>query len=471
MSDANVTPLSRPDAANDAKAAVVQPTWQDARNDAAHITPSIAGTQQRTWQRTFARSVWMVLLAAAVLIGGVVGQRLLIAAKDEPPKRPAREKVSFVETTPIKFGTYQPDLRLFGETVAGRRVELRALVAGDVKSVGEGLRDGGEVEAGDLLLTINPFDYEGAIIETTAELAGAQGRLSELKATLQSERDALKRDREQLAIAEKDVKKTEALVRRNAVSERLLDERNLTLSQRRQAAETRQNALTVQAARITQQEATIKRLDWSLEQARKRLRDTKLSAPFNAYVSDVNADVGRLLGASDRVATLFDRDWIEARFVLTNAQYGRLVAASQADGSPLIGRPVKVIWRVGETPIAYDAKVKRIGATIATGQGGVTMIARIETPTAPVAIRPGAFVEVELADRKYRDVARVPQTALYNNDTVYVVEDARLKSQAVSVVGTDGAFVLVQGKDLKAGDNIITTRLSTVGDGLKVEEL
>ena len=441
-------------------------------DDVVDATATPAVTAERTsWVRTVARAIWMILLSGAVLAAGYVGQKSLIAAKEEPAKRPAREKVSFVKTVPIAFGSYQPMLRLYGETVAGRKVELRALVAGDVKSVGDGLRDGGEVDAGALLLTINPFNFKGAVVETTAELAAARGRLDELKATAKSERDGLKRDREQLEIALKDVKRTSALVKRNAVSARLLDERNLVQSQRRQAVEQRENNIKVQAARVTQQEATITRLNWALEQARQRLAETKLVAPFNAYVSDVNADVGRLLGASDRVATLFDRDWIEARFVLTDQQFGRIVAASSEEGGTLIGRPVKVIWRVGDKPMTYPATITRVGATIAAGQGGVTMIARLKDPTTPIAIRPGAFVEVESSDRSYRAVARLPQTAVYNNKTVYVVKDGRLAARAVTVIGADEGFALVQGPELKAGDRVITTRLSTVGTGLKVEEL
>ncbi len=441
--------------------------------DEARIATADAREQRKTRStaRTFARSIWMVLLTGAVVFAGYKGQQYLVATKPEPPKRPPQEKVSFVKSVPVVFADYQPMLRLYGETVAGRRVELRALVAGDVTAVGDGLRDGGEVKAGDPLLTINPFNYKGAVVETGAELAAARGRLTELRASLKSERDGLERDKEQLQIAVKDVQRMTALVKRNAVSARLLDERELVLSQRRQVVEQRENNIKVQAARITQQDATITRLTWTLEQAKQRLTETNLSAPFNAYVTDVNADMGRMLVASDRVATLLDRDWIEARFVLTDKQYGRIVAAAKDAGGNLIGRPVKVIWRVGDAPISYDATIARIGATIASGQGGVTIIARLKTPSEPIPIRPGAFVEVESPDRKYNAVARLPQTAVYDNRTVYVIKDERLQSRTVEVIGADGSFVLVRGEKLQAGDRIATTRLSTVGDGLKVEEL
>ncbi|MGI9408010.1 MAG: efflux RND transporter periplasmic adaptor subunit [Hyphomicrobiaceae bacterium] len=439
--------------------------------------PSPAPPQERPADdgqvlRPGARFSIMAFAAALVLAFGYAGYKYLVATKPEPNRRPAQEKVSFVKTVPVTFADYQPMLKLYGETVAGRKVELRALVSGDVKSVGDGLRDGGEVNAGDALLTINPFNYEGAVVETTAALDEARGRLDELKATVRSERDALKRDKEQLVIARKDVTRTTRLVKNKAVSGRLLDERELVLSQRQQAVEQRENNLKIQAARIVQQEAAIDRLAWSLKQARRRLTETKLVAPFNAYITDVNADVGRMLGATDRVATLYDRDWIEARFVLTDQQYGRIVAASgDTKSGDLIGRRVKVIWRVGTKPIAYDAKIVRVGATIAAGQGGVTIYARLNDPTKPIAIRPGAFVEVSSADRRYSNVARLPQTSLYTNDTVYVVREGRLEARKVQVIGADGSHVLVQGRDLKDGERVVQTRLFSIGTGLKVEEL
>ena len=179
------------------------------------------------------------------------------------------------------------------------------------------------------------------------------------------------------------------------------------------------------------------------------------------------------MSVSDRVATLFDRDWIEAKFVLSDPQFGRITAALAGDGqsADLVGRSVKVFWRVGGEPVQFDARIVRIGATIASDQGGVTIFARLNTPTQPVAIRPGAFVEVHVSDRRYTNVVRLPQTSIYDNNTVYVVKGDRLEARTVRVVGADGTFALVQGQNLEAGDKVVQTRLSTIGTGVKVEEL
>ncbi|MCY4038504.1 MAG: efflux transporter periplasmic adaptor subunit, partial [Hyphomicrobiales bacterium] len=62
---------------------------------------------------------------------------------------------------------------------------------------------------------------------------------------------------------------------------------------------------------------------------------------------------------------------------------------------------------------------------------------------------------------------RVPQSALYEDDTVYVVANERLSGRKVDVIGADGSFVLLRG-NLAGGDAILTSRLLQAGEGVKV---
>ena len=82
-------------------------------------------------------------------------------------------------------------------------------------------------------------------------------------------------------------------------------------------------------------------------------------------------------------------------------------------------------------------------------------------------MRPGAFVEVHVPDRLYRDVVRLPESALYDGDTVYAVVDGRLEPRRVEVVVRIGTQVLVSG-DLAADDMVVTTRFAEIGEGIKV---
>ncbi|HCO90577.1 MAG TPA: efflux RND transporter periplasmic adaptor subunit, partial [Alphaproteobacteria bacterium] len=93
-----------------------------------------------------------------------------------------RERAWLVTTAPVSVGMVQPELRLFGEVVPGREVELRPLVTGQIVETGKNFREGGIVAAGELLLAIDPFDYDAALAERKAQAAEAEARLAELRA-------------------------------------------------------------------------------------------------------------------------------------------------------------------------------------------------------------------------------------------------------------------------------------------------
>jgi len=151
------------------------------------------------------------------------------------------------------------------------------------------------------------------------------------------------------------------------------------------------------------------------------------------------------------------------RVTLSDAQYGRIVRAAGG----VLGRPVEVRWYVGDEPFVYEAEIVRVGSRIAASSGGVNVYARLVDPLNPTPLRPGAFVEVRVPDVEREDVVRLPQTALYGNDHVYVIEDGRLSRREVQQLGATQGDVLVRG-DLRDGEAVAVTRLARPGDGVKV---
>lgn len=409
------------------------------------------------------RFLTKALLPVAILFGAWQGFAFMKATKSEPARRPPSEQVFAVEGRSVAFARYQPRLDLYGETVAGRSIEIRTLVAGEVVEVGPGLREGGEVAAGDTLMVVDSFDYEGALVEAKAQLQEARARLVEFKASLTQEQESLRRDREQLTLAERDLARAVPLASRGTVTQKTVDDRRGVVTQRAQAVEQRQASLTVWSAKIEQQEAALARLEWGVRRAERRLEETRLKAPFDAYVSDVGAEVGRVLGINDRVATLRDRNQLEVRLTLSDGQYGRIIAES----GTVVGREATVRWRVGDEPIVYPGRIERTGATISSASGGVPVFIRLADPLQPIPLRAGAFVEVDIADRGYDRVARVPTTAIYG-DLVYIIADDRLQPRRIEIIGRDGADALVRG-EIESGDVVMTTRISTPGPGVKVQ--
>jgi len=414
--------------------------------------------QPRRWGLLVLRGV-IPLVVLTVAIGV-----FLALAKSRPDltPRPVSEHAWPVMVAKVEITDHQPRLRLYGETVAGRQVHLRALVAGEVTHASAALVEGGVVRKGDEILKIDPFEFDTRVAEGRANVREAGARLDEINAMVALEADRIIAAGEQLELSRVDLERAVKLRKEGLVSQKAVDDRKIVVRDREQALEQRKSGLKIERAKAEQQRAILERHEAALRRARRALADTRLTAPFDAYVSNVNAEIGQMIGVNDRVATLIDRDRVDVRFNLSDGQFGRILSE---EGS-VIGRKLKVLWRVGETELGYDAVIDRVAAQISAASGGVQLFARItNNPERP--LRPGAFVEVMLADRSYADVVRLPETALYGGTQVYVIEAGRLKARTVSLIGYSGGDILVRGA-LKPGEQVLTTRLSEAGDGVLV---
>ena len=428
------------------------------------------------------RAALQLIIAAGFIVGASLAVAWLIKTKPSAPQSARSEPIYAVRSLRAEAKTHQPMISVFGEVTARRSVELRALVAGPVVEASDNLIVGGRVAARELLVRIDPFSYEGAVDEARANLEEAKASLAEA----QAQRDAWEQDflrlKEQVAIAERDLKRAESLAGANNVAERTVDERRLVLVQRRQAVEAAETNRLVQDARVTRQQATVDRLEWRLRQAERDLRDTQLRAPFEAVVRSENVGVGKRLGANDLVAQLYEAEALDLRFTLADSQFGRL----NGGGEALIGRRAEVSWAVGDAPNKAGATVDRIGPDVSPLTGGVQVLARLEPKAAALGLRPGAFVTVSLPDQGFAQSYRLPEEALYNDAYVFVLkaEDceisspksgvdkatetktARLLRVQVQPLAWDASDVLVRGE--LAGEEVLASRLAEAGDGVKV---
>ena len=410
-----------------------------------------------------ARRIIGVLLPLVILAAAAGGYVVLVQSKKTIEPRKIQEKTWPITTLPVVIASQTPELQLFGEAVAGRQVDMRTLVAGEIIATGPDFKSGGSLKKGDMLVKLDAFDYQAKLDEALGSLLEAKARLDEYNARVKLEIDQLKAARFQLELARKDLKRAVKLKKQGSISQKGVDDREVTLSLRQQAISQRTSNIEIQRARAIQQEAVINRLKTAVRRARRALSDTKLTAPFDAYVARVDGEVGRFVGVNDRIATLIDNQLMDVRFSLSDGQYGRIIAAE----GTVIGRPVRVIWRVGLNQHVFEGKIDRVSARISAASGGVDVYARLDLRQAKTPLRAGTFVEIYMKDRTYGNVARLPETSLYENKLVYVVKAGRLVEKKVKLVGYDGSDVLVRG-DLKTGDTLLASRLSAPVNGLLV---
>ena len=405
-----------------------------------------------------------ITLPLLTLVGAVLAVGYLQATRPEIERTGPAERARPIAASTVQIADIQPAIDAFGEVVAQRDVELRALVAGPVVAVGENFENGGTVRAGELLVEIDPFEYRAAVTEAQAALAEARAQLAETRAEVGAEQAGLVEDRTQLALAERELDRREALLAKGTASEKTVDDALVRRSDRARALAATERRLAGLRARIARQKAVIARTGVALERAERDLANARLVAPFDGYLTGVTAALGKRLGVNDRVVRLLDLARLDIRVHLSDADYGRLVSSAAG----LRGRPVEVTWRAGDRNFPFRAVIQRADGEVDASSGGVRVFARIEQEATRVPLRPGAFVEVRIPDRVYRAAARLPETALVGGDTVYAVVDGRLEPRPVALLARVGNDVVVSGGIIE-GESVAMTRFPEIGPGVKVE--
>lgn len=371
---------------------------------------------------------WFLPFAIIVVAAGIFA--IMLVTKPETPARTAEERVWTVDAVAAKPRDIQPVRRFYGRVVAGREAELRAEVAGKIVETGPAFVDGGIVAAGDLLVRIDPFEYEAAVRETEADLTGTRGQIE--------------RDKEQIGILRRDVARRQSLKGRGAGSEKALDDARLRLSEAEQ--------------RLVERTNRMERLVVALSRARRSLEDTRIVAPFDGFLAGATTAAGKYVRQGDSLGKAIDATSLEVRFLVSNADYEEFLSN---------GRHKERTARVGWSGRSFAATLRRVESEVQAASGGVEIFARLDNVDATTSLRPGAFVEIAVPGPEYAGVVRIPEIALYGGDTVYRIADDRLVAVRVVVAGRDGKDLFVRGA-FGPDDRIVTTRFPEAGPGLKV---
>ncbi|MEW7007128.1 efflux RND transporter periplasmic adaptor subunit [Lentilitoribacter sp. EG35] len=415
------------------------------------------------------RAIIQFILMGAVLFGSYFAMERLISGREEPGKRPFTRQALTVETRNVTIQDHRPTVLVYGEVETAAKIDMRPLVGGEIIDVNPNLSAGVRINKGDLLVEIDRFNYEGAVLEAKANLTQVEGAIREIEARLASEKDQLKSSNEQLNLARADLTRAQSLSQSGTLTKKQVDDRMLIVSQREQSVGLRRNNIIIAEAQREQQLANTERLKWKLREAERKLENTKLFAPFGGIISNSDAEIGRSVSSNDIIASIYDDKSLEVRFTLTNAQYGRMAI----DSDQLIGRKVAIDWTIGETNYEYSGTINRIGATVAADRGGVEVVARIDPVSHAVQLRPGAFVEIVVPDKLYSSSINVPETSIYDQSYVFVVKDDKLARRDIEILAFDGSNAIVSskkgGEQINDGDQLLITRLTEANDGIPVQ--
>ncbi|MGD8326319.1 MAG: efflux RND transporter periplasmic adaptor subunit [Sphingomonadales bacterium] len=369
-----------------------------------------------------------------------IGIVLIIAVfvgKPKPQRQPAEVVPPAVHIVEAKPSSIQITVDAQGTVTPKREIDLVPEVAGKVVDVAETFIAGGFFNKGDVLIRVEPRDYEFAVTRAEAELASAVQRL----ALEQAEADQARRDWSQLG----ETGEPTPLVLREP-----------------QLAEARARLAAAQA---------------QLDDAKLDLERTVIRAPFAGRVREKRVDIGQYVTLGVALGRVYSTDVVEIRLPLTDRQIGYL-------GLPL--SPNQDVPPVNVTLSArFAGDVHHWSGQIFRTEGAIDPRSRVLYAVVEVAdpfglkaegkksvpLSVGLFVEAEIEGKTYEDVFVLPRQALKEQDQLIIVNDEdKLEFRTVGVLQSnpDTAFI---NAGLKSGDRVMWSTLENPVDGMAVEVL
>lgn len=409
----------------------------------------------------FLLSLTVALLALSVqTIVGAVQERM----NAEPSSFPARERVLAVNVITYEPATVTPVLEVFGDLRSQRTLDMRASIGGNVIEVSEDFVEGGRVEAGQLLVRIDPTDAEAALARGRADLQDAEAELRDAERAIVLARDELSAAEDQVTLRERALERQQGLSDRGVATAAALEDAELAVSSARATVLTRRQAVATAEARIDQAATRLDRARIDMAETERALADTEIEAAFSGVLSEISVGEGGRVAANELLARLIDPDRLDVAFRVSTAHYARLL---DEDGD-LRPSPVTARLDVSGVDLAATGRLSRVSAAVPEGQTGRLIFARLnEAP----GFRPGDFVTVGVEEPPLDGVARLPATAVASDGTVLVVgAEERLDVRPVEVLRRQGNEVIVRGEGL-SGEFVVAERSPLLGLGIKVRPL
>ncbi|HEX9793929.1 MAG TPA: HlyD family efflux transporter periplasmic adaptor subunit, partial [Planctomycetota bacterium] len=131
-----------------------------------------------TSPRQFLLPLLKVALPILVLVAGALGAQAMIAARQPVARQDIPTPPTAVEVVAVHAADHPVTVRAHGEVRARRQIDLMVEVAGKVRAVSPDFEPGAFFAAGELLVEIDPRDYELALVRAQAQSAQAAARLS-----------------------------------------------------------------------------------------------------------------------------------------------------------------------------------------------------------------------------------------------------------------------------------------------------
>lgn len=364
-----------------------------------------------------------------IIVAGVMVARQLYATKPVAKRTQKPSPAPLVETRPVHKTSKTVTITAMGSVIPARKITLKSKVGGDVIATSPEFLPGGVYKKGDLILRLDPRDYQLAV-------SREKNILSRQQATLALEMGQQEIAREELTLMQ-------------SVSGKTLNNPDLALRK----------------PQLAQIKADIGTARVALEQARLNLARTEIRAPFNGVILEKNIEKGSHVTPQDTLATLTGTDacWIEAQ-VSTHMLPWIIFPQTTADqGSPVTITATGEIKRTGHVirllgDINPESRMARILIQIKDPLG-------LEEKNEGGRILLGSYVKVAIQGRTMEEIFEIPRSAVRDGDRVWLARGKKLAIQTVTPLWKDRSVIYVK-KELSDGDILITSDIPAPVPGM-----
>lgn len=351
---------------------------------------------------------------AVIHFGSPVGAMEQEGEQGPPPPMP----VEFVTVAPEQVQIWK---NFSGNIVAVDRAEIRPQVEGRITEIR--FTDGQNVNKGDVLFVIDPRPYEAA--------------LSQAKAALESAKV-------QAQLAEKEYQRAKSLIKSDAISQSVMDERD--------------NNRLATAAAVQGAQAAVIRAEIDLDFA-------YVKAPISGRISRAEITEGNLVQSNPAplLTTIVAQDRVYVDFEVDERTYVDSIHKSKSEGQ------VPVRLKLSSSEREYSGTVHSFDNRIDPASG--TIRARAIFDNKDGVLLPGMAVSVEMGGNGQDKQILITERAIATDQDrkyVFVVGEGNAATYREIKIGSSvsGKRVVLDG--LKEGERVISSGLTHIRPGMVV---
>lgn len=323
-----------------------------------------------------------------------------------------------------------------GTVTARQRAKLSPEIGGRVVEIP--YRKGAKVQAGDVLLRLNDDTQRAAVVMAERELAVAKVRRE--RACLEAER------------AKREYLRNQQLRDQDLVSTDFLDKI--------------ENVAQITAVSCKQAEVEISKARSAIVEAKAALAKTVLRAPFDGVVAEVDIEVGEWTTPSPPALPVPPvLDLIDPTSMYVSAPM------DEVDSSKIrLEQPVRVT--VDPFPgLHYGGHVHRISPyvlDIEEQNRTVEIEVELDDREFAATLLPGTSADVEVILSVKDDVLRLPTSALFEGQKVFVVDQAVLRLKDITIGLKNWDFAEIAAGLTEGDEVVISLDREGLADGVPV---